>query len=256
MTKQGLSQLNLEGYDKVETALMRLKEFEPPEGYYLAFSGGKDSVVIYDLAVQAGVAFDAHYSQGGIDPPELVKFIRDHYPDVARERMGTSVWRLIERKGMPSRRSRWCCELIKEHNGGGRYVVTGIRAAESMSRRRRRILEVCTQDKTKIFVNPILDWGDDDVWEYIRRNGLPYCALYDEGWERLGCVLCPMASTEQAKREAIRFPKLANAWKRACYRRWQAHPNKFKTAEDFWQWWMHRRGETVVDEAQCIMFDN
>ena len=57
----GLTQLNFEGYDKVQVAIMRLQQFQPPEGYYLAFSGGKDSVVLYDLAVKSGVKFDAHY---------------------------------------------------------------------------------------------------------------------------------------------------------------------------------------------------
>ena len=46
----GLSQLNFAGLNKVEVAIMRLREFEPPGGYYLAFSGGKESVVIDDLA--------------------------------------------------------------------------------------------------------------------------------------------------------------------------------------------------------------
>ncbi len=49
----GLQQLNFEGKNKVETAISLLKEFEPSEGYYLAFSGGKDSVVVYDLAIKA-----------------------------------------------------------------------------------------------------------------------------------------------------------------------------------------------------------
>ncbi|GAI66167.1 unnamed protein product, partial [marine sediment metagenome] len=67
-----IKQLNFEGRDKVEVAIMRLQEFEPPEGYYLAFSGGKDSVVIYDLAVKAGVEFDAHYCVSPIDPPPYI----------------------------------------------------------------------------------------------------------------------------------------------------------------------------------------
>ena len=46
--------------DKVELAIRRLKGFEPPEGYYVAFSGGKDSQCIYHLCKMAGVKFDAH----------------------------------------------------------------------------------------------------------------------------------------------------------------------------------------------------
>ena len=69
-------------YDKVETAIQRLRAFEPPEGYYLAFSGGKDSQCIYHLCKEAGVRFDAHYSLTTVDPPEAVYFIREHYPDL------------------------------------------------------------------------------------------------------------------------------------------------------------------------------
>ena len=63
-------------YDKVETAIQRLRVFEPPEGYYLAFSGGKDSQCIYHLCKEADVRFDAHYSLTTVDPPEAVYFIR------------------------------------------------------------------------------------------------------------------------------------------------------------------------------------
>ena len=70
--------------DKVAEAIQLLREHEPPEGYYLCFSGGKDSVVIYDLAVKAGVKFDAHHNVTTVEPPELMKFIRDHYPNVTK----------------------------------------------------------------------------------------------------------------------------------------------------------------------------
>ena len=61
---------------KVELAIERLKAFEPPDGYYVAFSGGKDSQCIYHLCQIAGVKFDAHYAITSVDPPELVRFIR------------------------------------------------------------------------------------------------------------------------------------------------------------------------------------
>lgn len=80
-----LGQLNMAGQDKVETAIKRLQTFEPPEGYYLAFSGGKDSVVIKALADMAGVKYDARYNLTSVDPPELVRFIKDEHPDVVIE---------------------------------------------------------------------------------------------------------------------------------------------------------------------------
>lgn len=54
---------------KIETSIKRLRSFEPPEGYFLAFSGGKDSQCIYHLAKMAGVKFDAHYNVTSVDPP-------------------------------------------------------------------------------------------------------------------------------------------------------------------------------------------
>lgn len=77
-----LGQLNFQGKDKVQTAIERLKVFEPEEGYYLAFSGGKDSVVVKALANMAGVKYDAHYNVTTVDPPELVQFIKEKHPDV------------------------------------------------------------------------------------------------------------------------------------------------------------------------------
>lgn len=257
----GLAQLNFVGLNRVEVAIARLKEFEPLEGYYLAFSGGKDSIVIYDLTIKAGIKFDAHYSQGGIDPPELVQFIRKQYLQVIFDRPEMSIWKGVMIHGMPRRQSRWCCELIKEQHGGGRYVLTGIRWQESSRRRARRMVEVCRTDKTKIFVHPIIDWTTQDVWEYIKGNNLPYCSLYDEGFKRLGCVLCPMQTAKQTQIELQRFSKLAEAWKRACYRYWDnavAHPSvkRWTTPEDMWQWWISRKSEPKVNDAQCIMFDN
>lgn len=257
----GLTQLNFAGLNRIQVAIMRLKEFEPPEGYYLAFSGGKDSIVIYDLAVRAGVKFDAHYSQGGIDPPELVQFIRKEYPQVIVERPEMSIWKGVMINSLPTRRARWCCELIKEKHGGGRRVVTGIRWEESSRRKARRMVEVCRVDKTKMFIHPIIDFTTAEVWQYIRENNLVYCSLYDEGFKRLGCVLCPMEGVRQTQIELKRFPKIADAWKRACYRYYQVRiergtPLPWRNAEAYWQWWLSRKGEPKVNDAQCVMFDN
>jgi phosphoadenosine phosphosulfate reductase len=126
----------------VETAIKRLQSFEPPEGYYVAFSGGKDSQCAYHLCKMAGVKFDAHYAVTSVDPPELVRFIKEYYPDVQFERQydkngkPITMWSLIAEHTLPpTRKVRYCCSALKETGGQGRVVVTGVRWAESANRK-------------------------------------------------------------------------------------------------------------------------
>lgn len=140
-------------HDKVELAIRRLKSFEPGGGYYLAFSGGKDSQCIYHLAEMAGVKFDAHYNVTSVDPPELVRFIKTQYPavsiDIPRDSDGNPVtmWSLIAKHTIPpTRMVRYCCEYLKEVGGKGRVTVTGVRWAESS---RRKKLHGVANIKTK-----------------------------------------------------------------------------------------------------------
>lgn len=137
-----IEQLNIYGKNKVEVAIERLKMFEPEEGYYLAFSGGKDSVVVKALADMAGVKYDAHYSITSVDPPELVRFIKEKHPDVIfevpRYKDGNRItmWNLIPKKKMPPTRiARYCCAELKESGGDGRFTITGVRWEESTRRK-------------------------------------------------------------------------------------------------------------------------
>ena len=138
-----IGQMNIYGHDKVEQAILRLQTFEPTEGYYLAFSGGKDSVVIKALADMAGVKYDAHYNVASVDPPELVRFIKEKHPDVLIEHQKDkdgnpiTMWNLIPKKSMPPTRIvRYCCAYLKESGGKGRLKVTGVRWDESSRRKR------------------------------------------------------------------------------------------------------------------------
>jgi phosphoadenosine phosphosulfate reductase len=263
-----LGQINIHGKDKVQVAIDRLREFEPSEGYYLAFSGGKDSLCIYHLAKEAGVKFDAHYNLTGIDPPELVYFIRENYPDVIIDRPRKTMWQLIVENGTPPTRiMRYCCAHLKEKGGEGRICVTGVRWAESVRRRKtrrvieqygksqilfndnnevRRLMENC-QKKSKFILNPIIDWEDDDVWEYIRSRHLKYCSLYDDGFKRLGCIGCPMGTTKQRLMEFERWPKYKNIYLRTFDRMLQRRiererPTLWASAEEVMQWWIHGKG--------------
>lgn len=96
-------------YKKEARAIELFRMFEAvalnyhPEGYYLAFSGGKDSVVIHALAEMARVKFKAHYHLTTVDPPELVAFIRSQYPEVEVDKPDITMWDLIvKRRYRPS----------------------------------------------------------------------------------------------------------------------------------------------------------
>ena len=127
--------------DNVEESIDILKQFEPPDGYYLAFSGGKDSQCVYHLAKMAGVKFDAHYSVTSVDAPENVRFIKTNYPDVKIEIPHDSdgkpitMWNLIPQRLMPPTRVvRYCCQQLKESQGKYRVTLTGVRRSESVNR--------------------------------------------------------------------------------------------------------------------------
>jgi phosphoadenosine phosphosulfate reductase len=254
--------------NKVQVAIDRLRAFEPDEGYYLAFSGGKDSVVLKALADMAGVKYDAHYSLTTVDPPELVRFIKEKHVDVQVDLPKETMWQLIVRKRIPpTQMFRYCCESLKESAGIGRVTLTGVRWAESVRRRTgrhlvdiggkggvvhndenhesRRSVEQCYRTQ-KTLVNPIIDWADDDVWQFIREKNLAYCCLYDEGWKRLGCIGCPMGSTKHRNEEFARWPTYKRAYIRAFDRMIDKRiadglpvNRRYSNGLECFEWWMN-----------------
>lgn len=291
-----IHQIDIYGRDKVQKAVELLRLFEPKDGsgYFLAFSGGKDSVCVKTLADMAGVKYDAHYNVTSVDPPELVRFIKASYPDVvfdhATDDNGKPItmWSLIRKKKYPpTRLARYCCAALKETNGEGRTVVTGVRWAESINRKnnqgtitiqnknteddpsfertnrggvvlkqeiaeiilnndndeRRNVMDFCIKQRKKM-LNPIIDWEDEDVWEFIKEYNIPYCSLYDEGYKRLGCIGCPMGRAKQQLEQFARWPKYKELYQKAmndCIRADPGRFRKWKTGEDMFNWWI---GET------------
>jgi len=256
--------------EKVDRAIALLREYEPPEGYWIAFSGGKDSCVILELAKMASVKYDAHYNNTTIDPPALVKFIKQQHPSISwmMPKHGNMLERIATHpvKPPPTRQIRWCCEEYKENIGIGRFMMFGIRAAES-SRRARLWKEVTEHNKSGKALCAIVGWSDDDVWRFIHANSLPYCSLYDEGFKRLGCVGCPLAGRANQEKEWARWPWYRKRWEWAVKTNWKRLHNKprlkdgqprfqarFKTAEDYWQWWLTtERPDYLREECQTGM---
>lgn len=237
---------------KVKKSIDRLKCFEPEDGYYLAYSGGKDSDVIRILADIANVKHENVHNLTTVDAPETIRYIKS-LPDVMIEQpfykdgKPKTMWNLIVKKGMPPTMVvRYCCSEFKESYGKGKVVVTGVRWAEGARRRKtadvvkiigkpktnqklalemdadyfvtrqgglimnddndssRRMVEQCYRT-SKVIVNPIVDWTDSDVWEFLQHYGCKGNPLYECGYNRIGCIGCPMAGSKRQK-EFERYP--------------------------------------------------
>jgi phosphoadenosine phosphosulfate reductase len=241
-----------------EESIILLKQFEPPDGYFLAFSGGKDSIVIHSLAEKAKVKFEAHYNLTTVDPPELIYFIRNNYPNVIIDRPQKTMWQLLKQHyGVPPfRQARYCCRELKERGGENRVVITGIRAEESFKRSKREEVEECRdKSKNKIFVHPIISWSEKDVWKYIRENKLAYCKLYDEGFKRIGCILCPFHTKKQTDMDIKKWPKIANLYKKTICRNYDPtrKSSTFKNGEEMFNFWISRKGKVNKKEEKYFL---
>lgn len=112
-------------------------------GYYLAFSGGKDSQALYHIAELAGVKFDAHMNFTSVDPPEVIRFVKKQYPEVDFIKPKKSIYQLaVEKQILPTMMVRWCCAEYKEMSGAGRVTLIGIRHQESSRRAKRNEVEI------------------------------------------------------------------------------------------------------------------
>lgn len=227
--------------DRVSDAITLLRKHEPDDGYYVAFSGGKDSCVLLDLVKRSGVKYDAHFNLTSVDPPELLAFIKAHHPDVMWHKPQYTMFELIRRERMPPMRNRrYCTRQLKQTDpdSAGR-LVTGVRRGESKARSTRQPIE---RRDGKQIVHPLVDWSTADIWHYIRDNNVPYCSLYDEGFKRLGCVMCPMGGRRQMIRDATRWPEIAQGYRLAfddavAAQRERGY-NLFRDGDDMFDWWV------------------
>lgn len=230
--------------DYVKESIDFLQQNEPPEGYFVGFSGGKDSIVTLELCRMSGVKNVPHYSCTRIDPPEIVNFIRQYYPEVRWIYPENNIWKLIPKKGPPSMFFRWCCTTLKENPSlklGFRHRIMGIRAEESIRRAQRPRISIFNR---QVMYKPIFYWPEWAIWEFIDGHHLPYPSLYDEGFGRVGCCICPFIfGTKKLKRYMERWPTYWKTFKHSVTVWWKSDATQLRnsdfhlgrTAEEFWQ---------------------
>ena len=212
----------LDGLEAESISFLNL-HYPSEQGYWeVAFSGGKDSCVLYRVvqkwSQQTGQKFHATYVDTTIDAPEVRHFIRDNYPEVDRIKVYPSFFARTKTRGIPLRSKRWCCDALKKEPRPQVNTVTGIRADESYQRRARGRINDYGKFST---YHPLFWWTGKDVLDYIKRENLPKCSLYDEGFERIGCIICPQLSPRQMARNKARWPNYYRAFEKVFKERWE-----------------------------------
>jgi phosphoadenosine phosphosulfate reductase len=230
-------------YMHVTKALCLLEQLNSSQ-CEVAFSGGKDSLVLYDLCKQISNKWNFVHNMTGLDAPETMKYIHS-FPNV-QVRIG-SFFKLVEKKGFPTRVGRWCCAALKHRRGEWDTVLTGIRKEESRVRKVRNIIEA---DKARkrypyVLIHPLIEWTEKDIWEYIEERNLSINPLY-ESRGRIGCLFCPYQSVKLRSLDAIAYPKHKQALikafdKRIAYVRDRGlKPLTFKDGNELFDWWISK----------------
>jgi phosphoadenosine phosphosulfate reductase len=239
-----MEQLDIFGKTKFENSIKFLQDNEPPEGYFLGFSGGKDSIVTKSLMQKAQVKFTSYYSATGIDPPELLKYIKRHHPDTIWLKPDLNFYAGILKKQFPTKFRRWCCDELKKKPAQKielTHRVMGIRAEESWKRAARPEIDYHKKLKQWLY-KPIFRWKEWEIWEYIDREDIPYCSLYDEGFDRLGCIICPYLCYKNSRKLKIhreRWPKQYAAFERVMRKYFDLKGDQLreKTADELIRNW-------------------
>lgn len=275
--------------DKLDMAVARIRDAAAMSLYVyktpllLTYSGGKDSDAVLEIAKIAGIPYEVRHRHTTADAPETVAYVRKKLHELELEGVPcsvdqpmyegkrTSMWALIPQKLIPpTRRRRYCCEVLKETAGKGRFIATGVRWAESKRRGTTRgVLEktaprekdrvILTTDnderrKTNEYcqllgintVNPIIDWLDSEVWDFLADRKVVCNPLYCE-FSRVGCIGCPLADKHAREREFLRWPEYKRLYLLAFEKMIEERKRRGKIDEnwrigtraiDIFHWWM------------------
>lgn len=268
---------------------MSFRYYEQP--LLVAYSGGKDSDVMLELVIRSGIHFEVQNSHTTADAPETVWHIRKKFkelelkgikctinkPMYQGERI--SMWTLIPLKLMPPTRiARYCCQVLKESAGDGRMIATGVRWDESNQRATRGGMEIIGATKKQAIIltndndthrrffekcelraksvcNPIIEWTNSDIWNFIRSEKIETNQLYQCGFDRVGCIGCPMASKKRCFEFSI-YPQYRNMYIHAfdrmlIERKIRGLESEWQTGIEAFDWWMEDKnipGQMTIDE--------
>lgn len=206
-----------------------------------SFSGGKDSTAVWHIAQKAGVE-KAFFIDTGLEFPETIEFVKAQNVEFISK--AGNFWQAVEKAGPPAKDHRWCCKLLKLNplkvhlnETGECLTVQGNRWYESWNRAE---LEAVTQNPNnplQLNISPIRSWRALDVFFYLWLKEVPYNPLYEMGYERIGCYLCPAMLEAEQENMHKTHPEMAKRWD-DFLNRWAADrglPEEF-ISWGLWRW--------------------
>lgn len=217
----------------------------------VAFSGGKDSLATY-LVVEKSIEESPpiFFMDTGIELPETIEHIENFAESrevkIIRQRAGNRFWESVDTFGPPARDFRWCCKVLKlgpaatsiaDDMGGESLSFMGQRKLESFQRSIEPRVTENPWVPGQTSANPIQNWNALEVWLYIFHKKEDFNPLYNRGYHRMGCYLCP--SSPLAELESLRetHPDLHRQWESTM----QEWAEKYGFPDEwvnmgFWRW--------------------
>ena len=200
--------------NKISNALVQLTEIKGKNNY-ISFSGGKDSLVVLDLAMRVGIS-NVVFCDTTLEFDETLDYVEKvesfYGIQIKKIKAPKNFFDLVENICIPSRKCRWCCKVFKfgpltkfAIDNNVENYITGLRSDES----NRRKFYQATDSNPMVpvpQVNPILEWNAGDVWDYINKEKLPINPLY-RLFDRIGCWICPYRTEDEWETTKAHFPE-------------------------------------------------
>jgi len=219
---------------------------ETHKDLYAGNSGGKDSAVLDYLLQKSKIKYTSVYANTTIDPPQTISHIRKNYPHTVIMQPKETFYQLVERKGLPTRLQRFCCEFLKEYVSIGKNFIEGVRSSESKNRKGRDYIQCDSRSwqKGSKHIYPLYNWTDDDIWAYIKFYKIKLAPHYEKGFNRLGCIGCPLVSGRNRKKELFIYPKYLPLIEKAIKKGMENNPQwkisivTNKDSKKAIEWWL------------------
>lgn len=217
----------------------------------VGFSGGKDSLATY-LVVEKALESSPpiFFMDTGIELPETVEHIKEfaksrNVPIIGQE-AGDRFWESVDVFGPPARDFRWCCKVLKlgpaataiaDEMGGETLSFMGQRKLESFQRSIEPRVTENPWVPGQLSANPIQNWNALEVWLYIFQEKAEFNPLYNQGYHRMGCYLCPSSPLAELESLKETHPEFHEKWD-SKMREWAAKygfPDEW-IEMGFWRW--------------------